>query len=123
MPPDSPGFTVQKTGRGVNINAAPREVLLAVGLTPEQTQTLIQGRASLTIRNRRELNNLLGVSGQGKFNAPIIFRASQFFEIISTGMVDYGGRRGRHTIKAIVRINANRPLPFDFVYWADDYPG
>uniref|UniRef100_A0A7C3WHF6 General secretion pathway protein GspK n=1 Tax=Desulfobacca acetoxidans TaxID=60893 RepID=A0A7C3WHF6_9BACT len=116
-------FTVQRTGRGVNINAAPREVLLAVGFTPEQAQAVIQGRAYSPIRNRRELNNLIGVAGAGRFNAPITFRSSQFFEIIATGMVGYGSRKGRHTVKAVVRLNATRSLPFDFVYWADDYPG
>lgn len=116
-------FTVQRTGRGVNINAAPLEVLLAVGLTAEQAQAVMQSRGSTPIRNRRELNSLLGVAGPGKFNAPITFRSSQFFEIISTGMVELGGRRGRHTVKAVVRINPTRSRPFEFIYWADDYPG
>jgi general secretion pathway protein K len=116
-------LTVQRTGRGVNINAAPLEVLRALGLTAEQAQGVIQARLLMPIRNRRELNNLLGASGQGRFTAPITFRSSQFFEIIATGVVEYGARRGRHTIKAVVRINANRPLPWDFLYWADDYLG
>jgi general secretion pathway protein K len=114
-------FTVQRTGRGVNINAAPFEVLLALGLTAEQAQGVMQARLLAPIRNRRELNNVLGSAQLGRLNAPVAFRSSQFYEIIATGMVDYGSRRGRHTIKAVVRINANRPLPWNFVYWADDY--
>ncbi len=116
-------FTVQKTGRGVNVNAAPLEVLRALGLTAEQAQAIIQTRALTPLRNRRELNNALGASGRGRFSAPMTFRSSQFFEIIATGVVEYGGRRGRHTIKAVVRINANRPVPWDIVFWADDYAG
>lgn len=116
-------FTVQRTGRGININAAPLEVLQALGLTVEQAQSVIQARVLMPIRNRRELNNLLGASGQARFTAPITFRSSQFFEIIATSVVEYGARRGRHTVKAVVRINVNRPLPWDFLYWADDYLG
>lgn len=116
-------FTVQRTGRGININAAPLEVLRALGLTPEQAQGVMQTRVLMPIRNRRELNNILGATSLRSLNAPITFRSSQFFEIIATSVVEYGARRGRHTIKAVVRINANRPLPWDFVYWADDYGG
>lgn len=116
-------FTVQRTGRGVNINAAPLEVLRSMGMTTEQAQRVIQARELMPIRNRRELNNALGASAMGRLSAPMTFRSSQFFEIIATGMVEYGGRRGRHTVKAVVRINANRPLPWDIVYWADDYAG
>jgi general secretion pathway protein K len=116
-------FTVQRTGRGVNINAAPLEVLRALGMTAEQAQGVIQARALMPIRNRRELNNALGASAMGRLSAPMTFRSSQFFEIIATGVVEYGARRGRHTVKAVVRINANRPLPWDIVYWADDYAG
>jgi general secretion pathway protein K len=114
-------FTVQRTGRGININAAPFEVLLALGLTAEQAQGVMEARLLAPIRNRRELNNVLGSAQLGRLNAPLTFRTSQFFEIIATGVVEYGPRRGRHTIKAVVRINANRPLLWDFVYWADDY--
>jgi general secretion pathway protein K len=116
-------LTVQRTGRGVNINAAPLEVLRALGMTAEQAQGVIQARALMPIRNRRELNNALGASAMGRLSAPMTFRSSQFFEIIATGVVEYGARRGRHTVKAVVRINANRPLPWDIVYWADDYAG
>jgi len=127
---NAPGFsrlrgllTVQRTGRGVNINAAPLEVLRALGLTAEQAQGIIQARVLMPIRNRRELNNILGATSLRSLNAPITFRSSQFFEIIATSVVEYGARRGRHTIKAVVRINANRPVPWDFVYWVDDYGG
>lgn len=116
-------FTVQRTGRGVNVNAAPLEVLRSLGLTAEQAQAIIQARMLTPLRNRRELNNALGASAMGRFSAPLTFRSSQFFEIIATGVVEHGARRGRHTVKAVVRINANRPIPWDIVYWADDYAG
>lgn len=116
-------FTVQRTGRGININAAPLEVLRALGLNAEQAQALIQARLLMPIRNRRELNMVFGASTLRRFEAPITFRSSQFFEIIATGMVEYANRRARHTVKAVVRINANRPQPWDFIYWVDDYLG
>ncbi len=115
-------LTVQRTGRGININAAPPEVLMSLGLTPEQVQGIIQTRVLTPIRNRRDLNSILGVTPQGRFTAPVTFRSSQFFEIVATGMIE-SGARGRHTIKAVVSINANRPIPWDFVYWVDDYAG
>ncbi len=114
-------FTVQRTGRGININAAPPEVLMSLGFTPEQVQGILQTRGLTPIRNRRDLNNILG-SAQGRFAAPVTFRSSQFYEIVATGMIE-SGAKGRHTIKAVVRINANRPVPWDFVYWVDDYVG
>jgi general secretion pathway protein K len=116
-------FTVQRTGRGVNVNAAPPEVLRSLGMTAEQAQAVVLARALTPLRNRRELNNALGASAMGRFSAPMTFRSSQFYEIISTGVVEYGTRRGRHTVKAVARINANRPLPWDIVFWADDYAG
>jgi general secretion pathway protein K len=115
-------LTVQRTGRGININAAPPEVLMSLGLTGEQVQRVVQTRVLTPIRNRRDFNNILGVTPQGRFTAPITFRSSQFFEVVSTGVIE-SGVRGRHTIKAVVRINANRPIPWDFVYWVDDYAG
>jgi hypothetical protein len=92
-------------------------------MTAEQAQAIIQARMLSPIRNRRELTNALGVSTMGRYSGPITFRSSQFYEIIATGVVEYGVRRGRHTVKALVRINANRPLPWDILYWADDYAG
>lgn len=116
-------LTVERTGRAVNVNAAPLEVLRALGLTTEQAQRVIEARVLKPIGNRRELNEVFGTTAQGRLAAPLTFRPSQFFEILATGVVEYGARRGRHTVKAVVRINANRPLPWDFVYWADDYAG
>lgn len=115
-------FTVQQTGRGININAASPEVMRALGLTAEQALAVIQARAVRPFRNRRELNDILGAT-QARFTAPLTFRSSQFYEIIATGMVEFGPRRGRHTVKAVVRINATRPLPWDFVSWVGDYEG
>jgi general secretion pathway protein K len=116
-------FTVQRTGRGVNVNAAPLEVLRALGFSGEQAQSILQARQVKPIRNRRELDSLyLGGSGV-RFSAPVVFRASQVFEIVSTGVVEYPSRGGRHTIKAIVRIVLNRPIPWEILWWTDDYLG
>lgn len=116
-------FTVQKTGRGVNINAAPPEVLRALGFSAEQVQRIVQGRQFQPIRNRRELDSLFLGGSTIRFTAPLVFRASQIFEIVSTGVVEYPSRGGRHTIRAIVRINLNRPIPWEFLLWTDDYLG
>ncbi len=116
-------FTVQRTGRGVNLNAAPPEVLRALGFSPEQVQSIVQARQLKPLRNRRELDQLFLGSSTVRFTAPLVFRASQIFEIVATGMIDSPTRSGRHTIRAIVRINLNRPVPWEFLLWTDDYLG
>ncbi len=116
-------FTVQRTGRGVSINAAPPEVLRALGFTPDQVQSILMARQIKPIRNRRELDSLYLGGSAVRFNAPVVFRSSQVFEIISTGMIEYPQRGGKHTIRAIVRINVNRTIPWEILLWTDDFSG
>jgi len=113
--------TVQKTGRGVNLNAAPREVLQALGFTPEQADTLIQARQVAPLRSRRELDQLFLGSTTLRFGAPLVFRASHIFEIVSTGVIEYPARGASHTVRAVVRVDVTRPRPWEILLWTDDY--
>jgi general secretion pathway protein K len=112
-------LTVQQTGAQINLNTAPSEVLQALGMGQDQVQALIQGRTAQPLRQLSEVpaftNNPLAVSQQS-----FGFRASPFFTILSTGVINRKG--GRHTIKAVVRLNVNAPTPWRILFWDDDYP-
>lgn len=113
--------TVQRTGRGVNLNAAPPEVLQALGFTPDQALTLMQARQMAPLRSRRDLDRLFLGTTTIQFPAPLTFRSSQIFEVVSTAVLDYG--RARHTVRAIVRLQLNRSRPWEILLWTDDYLG
>ncbi|MFA5110737.1 MAG: hypothetical protein WC443_04970 [Desulfobaccales bacterium] len=112
-------LTVQQTGNAVNINTAPREVLASLGIPPEVANLIITTRQTAPIVNMQAI-------AQYNVNLPdqmtgFGFNMSPFFTIKSTGMVKNG--QGRHTIKAIVRINVTAPRPWDILNWVDDFPG
>lgn len=115
--------TVQKVGRGVNLNAAPLEVLRALGFTAEQALTIVQARQAAPLRSRRELDQLFVGLTTLRLPVPLTFRSSQIFEIVSTGVIDYPRGGAQHTIRAIVRVNVTRPRPWEFLLWSDDYLG
>ncbi|MCK9375840.1 MAG: general secretion pathway protein GspK [Syntrophobacterales bacterium] len=112
-------LTVQQTGKAVNINTAPRDVLMTLGIPPEAANLIITARQNAPITNLQAI-------AQWSVNLPdqmtgLGFNMSPFFTIKSTGMVKNG--TGRHTIKAIVRINVTAPQPWEILSWADDFPG
>jgi general secretion pathway protein K len=114
--------TVQKTGRGINLNAAPPEVLRALGFSAEQALTIVQARQTAPLRNRRELDQLFVGLSTLRLPLPLTFRSSQIFEIVSTGVIDYP-QGAQHTIRAVVRLTITRPRPWEFLLWNDDYLG
>lgn len=113
-------LTVQDTQSGINLNAAPLEVLLALGFSRDAAQNIIATRQAIPLQNFQDIpqaseNPLLS---QG---AHISFQSSPFFTITSTGMVKKN--RGRRTIRAIVRLAANQRVPWKILSWYDGFPG
>jgi general secretion pathway protein K len=112
-------LTVQPTAKGINLNTAPLEVLLALGFG-DTAQEIMTTRQTIPFRGLQEVaiapeNPLLG---QG---VSISFKSSPFFTITSTGMVKKSG--GRRTIKAIVRLDVTQRVPWVIISWYDGFPG
>ena len=113
-------LTVQATGRGINLNTASLEVLLAIGFPRDLAQNIMAARQVMPFQNLQEIPqaNANPLLGQG---AQISFQSSPFFTITSTGMVKEN--RGRQTIKAIVRLDTTQRVPWEILSWYDGFPG
>ena len=120
IPRLSQWFTVQDTGKRINLNTAPLEVLMAVGFSQESAQTVVASRATMPFRNLQDIYQL-NASPLLTWGMQISFRTSPFFTITSTGVVKKNG--GHQTIKAIVHLNINQDVPWGIVSWYDGYPG
>jgi general secretion pathway protein K len=113
-------LTVQDTKGKINLNTAPLEVLLTLGLAPAAAQTIMASRETMPLQNIQEINQMIAnpLWSQG---LQIIFQSSPFFTITSTGMVKRAG--GRQTIKAIVRLDLEQLVPWKIESWYDGFPG
>jgi general secretion pathway protein K len=113
-------LTVQETGLAININTAPLPVLEAAGLPPEVAQSVVASRQFEPLLGQQQIAQLAvnPVTGQG---LRLTSAASPFFTIKSTGMVNKKG--GRHTIKAIARIDLSTRGSWQILSWVDDFPG
>jgi len=120
IPRLSQWLTVQTTGLGINLNTAPLEVLLAMGFARDLAQNIMAARQAMPFRNLQEIPqaNVTPLLGGGM---QISFRSSSFFTITSSGMVKKN--RGRQTIKAIVRLDANPRVPWVILSWYGGFPG
>jgi len=120
IPRLSQWLSVATTRGGINLNTAPLEVLLAMGFARDAAQNIIAARQTIPIRNFQDIaqasaNPLLGQGVQ------ISFLSSPFFTITSTGMVKKNS--GRHTIKAVVRLDTNQRVPWMILSWYNGFPG
>jgi len=114
-------LTVQSVGQGININSAPPAVLLALGTPPEVVRNVVMSRQHQPFRNHQDLAQL-GLSPGGTEQLQRLgFTSSPFFTIKSTGMVNKKG--GRHTVKAVVRLDQSLQDFWQILSWVDDFPG
>jgi general secretion pathway protein K len=113
-------LTVQGTSSGVNVNTAPLQVLLAMGLPPEVCQTIIATRQTMPFRNFQEIFQLSPDPRLGQ-QQMLTFHGSPFFTIKSTGMVNK--HKGRHTIETVVRMDFSAPDLWEIIAWVDNFPG
>jgi general secretion pathway protein K len=107
-------------GQGVNVNSAPQAVLLAMGLPPEVAQAIVMTRRVQPFRNFQDIAQL-GIQALPNQLQQLSFLSSPFFTIKSTGMVNKNG--GRHTVKALVRIDVTLQSAWQILSWVDDFPG
>lgn len=115
-------LSVQGGSQQINLNAAPLEVLLALGFPPDLAVALIQEREAAPLRPQVVMPRLASERQLLPLLQNVSFRSSPFFTILATGMVN-NKEGARHTIKAMVRLSLRGDPPWKFIYWADDYPG
>jgi general secretion pathway protein K len=115
-------LTTQSFGLKVNVNTAPKEVLLAIGFTPDQVMALLAARQTRYLRQLRDVPQVTVDPQAMQMMQNLVYTSSPFFTILATGMINNKGR-ARHTIKAIVRLDLTEKTDWTYLYWADDYPG
>jgi general secretion pathway protein K len=115
-------LTVQGMSHQINLNAAPLEVLLGLGLPLDLAQTLVQERQVAPLRPQEVMPRLATDQQLLPLLQSLSFKSSPFFTILATGMINNKGG-ARYTIKAMVRLSQQGDPPWRVIYWADDYPG
>ncbi len=113
-------LTVQTTGTGINLNTAPQQVLLALGIPADVAQMIIVSRQKAPFRNFQEIARLIPNSLLGQ-TQNLSLETSPFFTITATGMAKK--TRGRQTIRAVVRLDVNQEEPWTIYSWFDGFPG
>jgi len=113
-------FTVQKVAAAINLNSASPDVLMALGLTAAQAQQIVEARSVQPFRDPQALSDMVDFSQRPDLQTRVTLQTSVFYTIFSSGMVDYN--KSRHSVKAIVRLNLDKPDLWTILYWADDYP-
>ncbi|MCG6537562.1 MAG: general secretion pathway protein GspK, partial [Syntrophales bacterium LBB04] len=110
-------LTVSSSTTTININAAPKEVLLAVpGMTPEKVDLILKFREAAAIQNIQELALGGGTTAGGSAAAVSSYLGtadSTVFCIEATGNRE-GGQRG-YGIKAIVSLDG--PAGYRYLYY------
>jgi type II secretory pathway component PulK len=113
--------TVYSRTNRIDINTAPKEVLLTIpGLTEESVDSIIKEREEKPFKDINMLRQLLGESLFALAFQHVAIAPSMIFSVISTGSVPKSGAQRR--IKAIVRITPRAKEKYQIIYWADDYP-
>ncbi len=113
-------LTVQPTGGAINLNTAPPLVLQAAGFSAAAVDAIIAARGQAPFRNQQDIAPLLS-DPQMLQRQRLSFTSSFFFTIKSKGMVN--NAKGPYMLKAIVRLQLNKPTPWDIIAWMDDFSG
>jgi type II secretory pathway component PulK len=99
-----------------NVNTAPKEVLMSMGLTEVEADEIISAREEEPITDAKALVSQTGVP----VNVGSKVAVGGTYSIIATGTVPDSEVRRR--IKGVVRISAYSKEKFTILYWADNYP-
>ncbi|MBZ0155399.1 MAG: general secretion pathway protein GspK [Alphaproteobacteria bacterium] len=105
-------ITLNSGSSAININAAPREVLLAVpGMTAEMADAVLEYRASKEIKSVQEIKDLLGE----QYNAmsPYLNTGEgNAYTVEAEGLKE--GRKAGHAVKAVVVLEGDT---YKFIYY------
>lgn len=108
-------LTVHSKTDNININAAPKEVLMAIpGMTPEIADEIINYRQIKEISGLEEIKGL--IAGGYEIMSPYITtRGTNQFTIDSVGY--QGTEKGSYAIRATVIVSTTSPDQYKFVYY------
>jgi general secretion pathway protein K len=113
--------TVYSRSTRVDVNTAPKEVLMSIpGLNKETVERIIEARSEKPLKNLNTLRQLLGNEVYIQVFRYLTITPSMVYSIVSTGSISESGVKRR--VKGIVRINSRSERKYQIMYWADNYP-
>lgn len=111
-------ITVHSRKKRINIDAAPREVLMAIpGMTPELADSIISARHTAGAAGRMSARQVLG-EHYGSISRYVAAGGSNIYSINAVGHKEK--ERGSYAIRATVVLAASEfpdELPYRFVYY------
>ena len=105
----------------ININAAPKKVLLALpSMTDKLAQEIINYRKDSDFRALTEVSSLVGPDVYRAISQYITLETSPFYTITSVGKVE--GSKILQGVKAMIVINKGLKKGYQIVQWRDGIP-
>jgi general secretion pathway protein K len=105
--------TVYTDTAQINVNSAPREILLAVpSMTEAVADAIIAYRKARPFKSTAEMEGILGKLGGDSLG----FSPSNLYALTATGRAGEGGVR--HTVRAIVKVGEG-PQGYRILHWVD----
>lgn len=113
--------TVYTRSYRVDVNSAPKEVLMGIpGISEEAAQKIVEARSEEPIKNLNFIRQLMGDASFVLASGYLAISPSMIYSIIATGSIPESGVKRR--VKGVVKINLGAKEKYQIVYWADDYP-
>ncbi len=101
----------------ININAAPRKVLLALpSMTADLVQEIMDFRKEKDFRSLTEISSLIGSEVYNAISPYITLETSPYYSIMSTGKMEGKLRQG---VQAVVEIDKRLKKGYRIVQWRD----
>jgi len=115
------GLRMAKSDVGkININAAPRKVLLALpSMTEDLVQEIINYRKELDFRVLTEVSSLVGADVYNVISPYITLETSPYYSIVSVGKL--GDSRIQQGVEALVEINKIFKKGYRMMQWRDRF--
>ncbi len=102
----------------ININAAPRKVLLALpSMTEDLTQEIMDFRKERDFRLLTEISSLIGAQVYNAISPYIALEISPYYSIMSTGKM--GDGKLRQGVEAVIEIDKRLKKGYRIVQWRD----
>lgn len=114
-------MTVYSRSNRVDVNSAPKEVLMSIpGINEDVATKIIDARKEKPLKDLTEIRAAVGDAAYMLAFQYLSFSSSSIVSIIATGSMRDSGVKRR--VKGIVRINLRTPEKYQIIYWADNYP-
>lgn len=114
-------FTVYSRSTRVDINAAPKEILMSIpGVDEETAEALVKARSKKPLHGLKSVQELLGAETYSRVAQYLSLAPSFTYSIVSTGLVPESNVQRR--VKGVVSINLGSRNKYQVVFWSDNYP-